>query len=116
MGATEDTFYSLAVSDGYEFTRGVTVRWLSNLGHLNPTIGNDTVTQTLRAVHNQLRGDERVEEVRERRIGHGRFPDRERQRTVHLVELALHRAWCDLVSENVLERARRSAPDRRNQL
>lgn len=60
MGATEDTFYSLAVADGNEITRGVTVHWLSNLGHLNPAIGNDTVTHALRAVHNQLRGDEQL--------------------------------------------------------
>lgn len=57
MGATEDTFYSIAAADGLDLTRGVTVGWLSNLGHLNPAIGDDPTAAALRQLHMDLKGD-----------------------------------------------------------
>jgi hypothetical protein len=57
MGA-EDTFYSLAVADGFELQRELTVPWLSNLGHLNTAIGDENATNELRELHLQLKGDE----------------------------------------------------------
>ena len=35
------------------------VPWLSNLGHLNTAIGDDSTTHELRELHRQLKGDER---------------------------------------------------------
>jgi len=60
VGATEDVFHSLAAAEGFEFERGVVVPWLSNLGHLNAAISNDGLAKNLRALHAQLRGDERL--------------------------------------------------------
>jgi hypothetical protein len=58
MGATENTFYSLAAADGLELQRGLTVPWLSNGGHLNVAINDDRTTNELRDLHRRLRGDE----------------------------------------------------------
>jgi hypothetical protein len=58
MGATEDTFHSLAASDGFELQRELTVPWLSNLGHLNLGIGDENASNELRELHRQLKGDE----------------------------------------------------------
>lgn len=60
MGATEDAFYSLAVADGLELQRGLSVPWLSNLGHLNTAIDDESTTNELRELHRQLKGDERL--------------------------------------------------------
>lgn len=60
MGATEDTFYSLAVGDGFELQRGLTVPWLTNLGHLNVAIRDESTTNELRELHRQLKGDEQL--------------------------------------------------------
>jgi hypothetical protein len=60
MGATEDTFYSLAVADGVELQRGLAVPWLSNLGHLNVAIGDENTSNELRELHRQLKGDEQL--------------------------------------------------------
>jgi hypothetical protein len=60
MGATEDTFYSLAAADGLELKRGLTVPWPSNLGHLNRAIGDDGAVHGLRELHLQLKGDEQL--------------------------------------------------------
>src|SRR5262245_57852643 len=60
MGATEDTFYSLAAADGFELQRGLTVPWLSNVGHLNRAINDETTTNELRELHRQLKGDEQL--------------------------------------------------------
>jgi very-short-patch-repair endonuclease len=60
MGATENIFYSLAIAEGLELERGVTVAWLSNLGHLNTAIGDNATTNELRELHLQLKGNERL--------------------------------------------------------
>jgi hypothetical protein len=60
MGATEDSFYSLATADGLELQRGVTVPWLSNVGHLNAALGGDDTIHELRELHLRLRGDEQL--------------------------------------------------------
>jgi very-short-patch-repair endonuclease len=60
MSATEDSFYSLATADGLELERELTVPWLSNRGHLNAAIGDDSTANELRELHNQLRGNEEL--------------------------------------------------------
>jgi hypothetical protein len=60
MGATEDSFYSLATADGFVLERGMTVPWLSNLGHLNGAIGEDSTANDLRELYLQLKGNEHL--------------------------------------------------------
>jgi hypothetical protein len=56
MGATENTFYSLAHANGITLERGPAATWLTNLGHLNPILG-PTVSDELRKLHTLLGGD-----------------------------------------------------------
>ena len=56
MGATEDTFYSLAHADGIALERGHSASWLTNLGRLNPTLG-PSISAQLREMHTRLGGD-----------------------------------------------------------
>jgi hypothetical protein len=56
MGATEDTFYSLAQADGITLDRGPAASWLTNLGHLNPML-RPAVSKDLQKLHALLGGD-----------------------------------------------------------
>jgi very-short-patch-repair endonuclease len=56
MGATENTFHSLAQAEGVDLVRGPAANWLTNLGHLNPSL-NAAVSNDLRKLHSLLGGD-----------------------------------------------------------
>lgn len=60
MGATEDTFASLAHADGLVFTRKTRLPWLTNRGHLAASFADDAVTQSLREIYHALGGNEQL--------------------------------------------------------
>jgi hypothetical protein len=63
MGTTEDTFADLAGADGIRFSRGVSVAWLTNRGHLEVDFADQLERDRAAAIakiYGALGGDEQL--------------------------------------------------------